>query len=79
MISNCEKCNLPGIVDRYRASRIALTTANANILASSSPTEVQPYQQAATIAAAALRAADAERAEFIKDWGGFCANCLFGA
>lgn len=79
MISNCERCALPDIVRRIKLYKNAALAANANIAASDSPTEAQPYQTAATEAADNLRVADGERAEFLRTWAGFCAECKFGA
>ena len=79
MIGNCERCPLPKLVIRIKSARNRVEIANANIFASSSPTEAHPYKKESKTALKELHSAYAKYAEFMKFYKGFCDNCEYGA
>jgi len=78
-MNNCEKCELPGIYEKRAAAKRAVEVANANIVASESPTQAEPYKEAALQARNELLAANGQYSDFLKIWTGFCEHCKFGA
>lgn len=79
MISNCEKCRLPSLVTELESYKLEFQTTNANVEASQTPTQAQPYIEARNVAAFNLKATQKEYAEFLNIWRGFCNNCKHGA
>lgn len=76
MERNCAKCALSKALAEIARQKDAIMVANANILASSSPTEALPYQQVGEQALADLKIADQEMKEFLSTWGR-CDGCAY--
>ena len=76
MERNCAKCALPIALAEIVRQKDAITVANANILASSSPAQAAPYQVTAEQALVDLRVADQDMKEFLSTWGR-CDGCVY--
>ena len=70
----CTKCPVPGLMKTIEASRKAEQTANANIRASESPIQAEPFQQEAQIQGDTLFAAIRRLSDFTKS-GSKCQAC----
>ena len=70
----CKKCPLPDLYNAMNANRLALETANANIKASDSPTQAEPYIQIANDAKTMFELYRNEYGKFAKT-GKKCQSC----
>ena len=68
----CAECPLPDIKRRLAESRQAAQTANANISASETPTQAEPFQQQASQALAELKVAMGDYTKFVPR---ICQSC----
>ena len=71
----CEGCPLPEILERITQARIGVLIANANIVASESPTQAHPYRIEALWRMKKLREETVALDEFIKSLGNNCPSC----
>lgn len=72
----CGKCALPKALAEIARQKDAIAVANANIGASTSPTEAKPYQEAGEQTLKALRVTDQDMKEFLETWGR-CEGCEY--
>jgi hypothetical protein len=72
----CQSCPIPGIMSRLETARNAAESANANVLASDSPTQASPFRQEAITQLATLRQAIGELSSFVSS-GKKCQSCQF--
>jgi hypothetical protein len=71
----CGECPLPEILEKITQSRNGALAANANILASESPTQAHPYRIEALWRTEKLRNEMVKLDEFIKGLGDNCPSC----
>ncbi|MDO8270046.1 MAG: hypothetical protein Q7T54_05265 [Candidatus Levybacteria bacterium] len=71
----CNGCPLPEILEKIMQSRNGALTANANILASESPTQAHPYRIEALWRIKKLRNEMAKLDEFKKSLDDNCPSC----
>lgn len=71
----CGGCPLPYILEKITQSRNGAQAANANILASESPTQAHPYRIEALWRMKKLRTEKARLDEFITSLSDNCPSC----
>lgn len=71
----CGGCPLPDILKKITQTRNGAQVANANAVASGSPTEAYPYQQEAQTETEKLRKEIVRLDRFMTELGNNCPSC----